>query len=122
MDNTAMVFNSIEKPNRYSYSTTFNGQFTTFAATSSQSSSIKENELDGMYTLRKSLIDFGISEQTANLVLQGWRDGTQKQYSSFIKQWVSFCIERKENPILSNVVLLLEFLQSLYQSGKSYSC
>ena len=43
-----------------------------------------------------------------------WREGTHKQYSSFIKQWRTFCCARKENDLEAKVEVVLEFLSYLF--------
>lgn len=53
--------------------------------------------------------------------MRSWRQSTQKQYSTFIKRWISFCGERQTSTFHTSLNLILDFLTSLYESGVGYS-
>ena len=50
-----------------------------------------------------------------------WRDGTKKQYSTYITKWQKFCNQRQISHIQPSVVSVLDFLTLLYQQGLTYS-
>ena len=62
----------------------------------------------------QSFQDKGISEAAAKLIMASWRDGTKKQYSTYITKW-------QISHIQPSVVSVLDFLNLLYQQGLTYS-
>lgn len=54
-----------------------------------------EDGSDGMQVIRESLAAQGISQKARDIIVQSWRQGTQTQYSSYIKRWISFCHNNK---------------------------
>ena len=63
----------------------------------------------------------GILEVAAKLIMESWRDGTKKQYSTYITKWQKFCNQRQISHIQPSVVYVLDFLTLLYQQGLTYS-
>ena len=95
----------------------------TFTITlSSNTTSLKE-EIDyaAMSPVWKSIQDRGISEAAAKFIMASWRDGTKKQYSTYITKWQKFCNQRQISHIQPSVVSVLDFLTLLYQQGLTYS-
>jgi hypothetical protein len=45
----------------------------------------------------------------------------QKQYAPYISKWILFCDKRKINSECPTLNQVLEFLNSLFESGLSYS-
>ena len=43
------------------------------------------------------------------------------QYKSVFSLWLDYCSRRQMNPILTDVVTVLDFMYELYNQGKSYS-
>ena len=43
-----------------------------------------------------------------------WREGTKKQYASYVKQWKEFCQRRHLNYMVPDVDNVLEFLSFLF--------
>ena len=74
-----------------------------------------------MSRIRTSLESRGISKDSAQLILQSWRQSTQKQYNSYFKKWTEYCDRLKisaDNPSLGQA---LDFLTDLYKNGAGYS-
>ena len=46
----------------------------------------------------------------AKLIMASWRDGTKKQYSTYITKWQKFCNQRQISHIQPSVVSVLDFL------------
>ena len=63
----------------------------------------------------------GFSERATNIVLQSWRQSSQKQYDAHIRKWLLFCTKRQANPICPTISVAVDFLTSLYDEGLSYS-
>ena len=51
----------------------------------------KEDVPDGLQMIRESPGLQGIFKKAGGIILQFWRHGTLKQYSSYITKWISFC-------------------------------
>lgn len=87
-----------------------------------QNSSItKSNAPDSMSTIRRNYESEGISRNATNIILASWRRSTQKQYATYISKWILFCDKRKINSVCPTLNQVLEFLNSLFESGLSYS-
>ena len=55
---------------------------------SSNTTPLKEKiDYAGMSPVWQSIQGRGISEMAAKLIMASWRDGTKKQYSTYIKKW-----------------------------------
>ena len=75
----------------------------------------------GMSFVRRCLEDEGISESACNYILKSWRTSTQKQYSTYLRQWKVFCDTRGINRISPPLEHALEFLAQLADRGLGYS-
>lgn len=53
--------------------------------------------------------------------MASWRQGTLKQYKTFLAKWEHFCENNKTSPPQATVEDQIEFLTSLFNSGLSYS-
>ena len=78
-------------------------------------------EIDGVSCLRNSFKNYNISGHVADILMASWRSGTQKQYKTYIEQWVKFCGERKMNRHSPQIGEALDFLAGLYDKNLSYS-
>lgn len=87
-----------------------------------QSSSLAQETCSAsMQSVRKIFEQQKISEKSVSIIMRSWRQSTQKQYSTFIKRWISFCGERQTSTFHTSLNLILDFLTSLYESGVGYS-
>jgi hypothetical protein len=68
----------------------------------------------------KSLENQSLSTAASNIITQSWRQGTIKQYKSYLQKWELYCSERKIDPIYPSVSDGVNFLSSLYESGVGY--
>ena len=81
----------------------------------------QEDGSDGMQIIRESLAAQGISQKARDIIVQSWRQGIQKQYSSYIKRWTSLCYRQQIDGVSSTISQALGFLVELYESGIGYS-
>ena len=95
----------------------------TFTITLSLNNTPLKEEIDyaGMSPVWQSIQGRGILEVAAKLIMESWRDGTKKQYSTYITKWQKFCNQRQISHIQPSVVSVLDFLTLLYQQGLTYS-
>ena len=91
----------------------------TFTITLSSNTTPLKEEIDyaGMSPVWQSIQGRGISEVAAKLIMASWRDGTKKQYSTYITKWQKFCNQRQISHIQPSVVSVLDFLTLLHQQG-----
>ena len=59
--------------------------------------------------------------KTLDIIMASWRTSTKKNYSSILRQWLSFCFERDFDSSVPSVTTVLEFLTTLYERGIGYS-
>ena len=85
------------------------------------SSSSQENETDGLKIVEQSYRARGLSTGATSIILSSWRDGSKKQYSSYLKRWVQFCSQRQIDTLRAPVTRVLDFLTELYNTGLGYS-
>ena len=71
--------------------------------------------------IRESLEAQGICKTAGDIILQPWRQGTQKHCSSYIKRWISFCCKQQIDCVSPTISQALDFLVELYESGIGYS-
>ena len=71
--------------------------------------------------MRRLYKDRGFSEKATCIILQSWRQSSQKQYDGLIRKWVGFCSQREVDPFHPTIGLAVEFLTMLYENGLSYS-
>lgn len=71
--------------------------------------------------MRRLYKNKGFSERATNIVLQSWRQASQKQYDAHIRKWLLFCTKRQADTICPTISMAVEFLTTLYDEGLSYS-
>ena len=68
-----------------------------------------------------SYLHLGEEVRRSNIQHTSWRRSTQKQYATYISKWILFCDKGKINSVYPTLNQVLEFLNSLFESGLSYS-
>ena len=63
----------------------------------------------------------GYSEGVATTMLHSRRASSTRVYSTHIRRWNAFCLDRRINTTITTVPLVLNFLQTLVDSGLSYA-
>lgn len=53
--------------------------------------------------------------------MHSWRDGTKKQYQTYLQKWNLFCAKNKLDSISPRVGDVLDYLTELFNAGLSYS-
>jgi hypothetical protein len=53
--------------------------------------------------------------------MASWRDGTQRQYRTYLKKWTGFCVKNKIDPVSPSVGSVLNYLTELFNQGLGYS-
>ena len=67
----------------------------------------------GLSCDRKSLEETGISEQATTIMLKAWRQGTQKQYDTYLKEWVLYCNSARCDPLSAPLYVGINYVADL---------
>ena len=73
----------------------------------------QENGSDCLQIVRQSYETQGFSQKATSIILQSWRKGTTKQYSSYIKRWTTYCHQKQIDPVSATVPQALDFLSGV---------
>jgi len=67
------------------------------------------------------LQNLNVSDNSLQLIMASWSQGTKKQYNTYAKRWMEFCTMNKVSATDANVEQAIEFLTELYQKDLSFS-
>ena len=104
-----------------SNNTSVTTDFLTNAGDKTRGSSLsQETSFDCLRIVRQSYETQGFSQKATSIILQSWRQGTTKQYSSFryIKRWTTYCRQKQIDTVSATVPQALDFL---VETGVGYS-
>ena len=73
-----------------------------------------ETRASGMYGIRKRYVDFNLSSNVVEHIMNSWSKGTQKQYSPHINRWFNCCARHNLDPFNSSVNRGAEFLAEYF--------
>ena len=71
--------------------------------------------------IRESLGKYNLSSSVKDVLMASWREGTSKQYHTYLKRWRQYCDDKDIDLFLPGVHNGVEFLVSLYKAGLGYS-
>ena len=63
--------------------------------TSETTPSVEKTEVDGTSCLRNSFAKYNISRNVATILAVSWQSGTQKQYKTYIEEWLKVVVKGK---------------------------
>ena len=89
--------------------------------TSGTTLSVEKTVSDGVSCLRNSFTSYNMSGDIVHTLMASWCSSTQKQYKTYIVQWLKFCSERKINCYSPQTGEALDFLAGLYDKHLTYS-
>ena len=69
-----------------------------------------------MQSVRRLLKCQGLSDSATSIVLQSWRDGTRKQYTTYLQQWEQYCCQWEIDTFSATVIQGINFLSELYHN------
>lgn len=101
--------------------TTQEQEHSTVTTQGDTTSTTQKTSTAGSSIIRKAVEAQGVYGQACKIICASWRDTTQRQYSTYLKRWEIFCIERQENPFCTSVDVVIQFLTHLFESGLGYS-
>ena len=111
-----MVLTAATLDNRYTEDTLKTSNHTQHARERTRNTSTMQKDgFVGVQIIRESL------ESQGDIILQSWRQGTHKQYASYIKRWISFCGRQQIDCVSPTIPQALDFLVELFEGGIGYS-
>ena len=121
---SAMVSNSPEHGNPGTSDATVTSpvvdQAVRQGTTVSSTVSNRSVDLSRLDCLRQAYREAGYSTPVINLLLQSWRQATERSYSSAWGKWSKWCTVRRVNPLQASLGEILRFLADSFQEGLQY--
>ena len=82
---------------------------------------ITENGAGCFQDLREEICRSGLSEDSANVIIDSWHPATRKQYGAYLHKWLSFCREEQIDQFSPSINCVIMFLTQLFKGGLGYS-
>lgn len=80
-----------------------------------------QTEPPNLSLIRESLAKYNLSSSAKDVLMASWREGTSKQYHTYLKRWRQYCDDKDIDLFQPGVHNGVEFLVSLYKAGLGYS-
>ena len=80
-----------------------------------------QTEPPSLSLIRESLGKYNLSSSAKDVLMASWREGTSKQYQTYLKRWRQYCDDKDIDLFQPEVNNGIEFLVSLYKAGLGYS-
>ena len=77
--------------------------------------------LPSLSLIRESLGKYNLSSSAKDVLMASWREGTSKQYHTYLERWRQYCDDKDIDLFQPRVHNGVEFLVSLYKAGLGYS-
>lgn len=82
---------------------------------------LAQTQLSSRSLIRESLAKYNLSSSAKDVLMASWREGTSKQYRTYLKRWRQYCDDKDIDLFQPRVHNGVEFLVSLYKAGLGYS-
>ena len=82
---------------------------------------LAQTEPPSLSLIRESLAKYNLSSSAKAVLMASWREGTSKQYHTYLKRWRQYCDDKDIDLFQPGVHDGVEFLVSLYKAGLGYS-
>ena len=110
MNNSKLVASTGSSDCGFSHKTSSNKKNIVSAEQSRKNSPTTETEAGGISRIREVLQDRGIQGESADLIIQAWRQSTKKQYECYLRKWLKFSGSREIDPFQPSINVVIEFL------------
>ena len=122
MENSGVVFNGYENADKLSSPSAAQCQTTYGTQPPTESTLItQETGPSHLSLIREQLHASGLSQAASDIIVCAWRDGTKKQYRTYISKWENYCSSKGITPVSATVAQGINFLAELVKSGVGYS-
>lgn len=81
---------------------------------------LAQTEPASLSLIRESLGKYNLSSSAKDVLMASWREGTSKQYHTYLKRWRQYFNEKDIDLFQPGVHNGVEFLVSLYKDGLGY--
>ena len=78
-----------------------------------QSRLVAQDPIGGLPILGKSLCRKGFDKDTVLLLMEAWRPSTKKSYSTYLRKWSTYCVEKSVNVLHPTLPQVCRFLRVL---------
>ena len=119
--NPGLVAPAVENVNSSTFNFTTTQGSTNFTTLTNVTPFEEENDYGGMSSVWQTFRSQGIPEAACKLIMDSWRLGTRKQYSTYLRRWINFCGQQQIDYLQPPLELALTFLTNLFTEGLSYS-
>ena len=109
MDNTKLVASTGSSDCGCSDKTSSNTQNTVSAKQPRNNSPTSETKAGGISRIREVLQSRGIQGESANLIIQAWRQSAKKQYECYLRKWLKFSGSREIDPLQPSINVVIDF-------------
>lgn len=75
----------------------------------------------GLPLVRKQLARLNIPQAAQDVIMASWRQGTVKQYTTYLSRWEKFCNRERIDVFAPGLTKALQFFNELYNSGLGHS-
>lgn len=82
---------------------------------------LAQTEPPSLSLIRESLAKYNLSSSAKDVLMASWREGTSKQYHTYLKRWRQYCDDKDTYLFQPGVHNGVEFPVSLYKAGLGYS-
>ena len=82
---------------------------------------LAQTEPPNLSLIRESLAKYNLSSSAKDVLMASWREGTSKQYHTYLKRWRQYCDDKDIDLFQPGAHNGVEFLVSLYKAGVGYS-
>ena len=120
LDNTVLVHTTFEPSSKQPSAFSSVRQRVIIASHRGTTPPSKENEINGMQTIRTSLLQRDVSHKATEIIMHSWADASLKQYKPYLQTWIKLCSKWKINPYDPPLTRVLDFLASLFERGLKY--
>ena len=86
-----------------------------------KSSDLAQVKPPRMSLIREGLNKYALSLAAKDVLMASWRDGTSKQYHTYLNKWNQYCRDKNIDVFQPGITNGIEFIVSLYKSGLRYS-
>ena len=122
MANSSVVLNGYENADKLPSPSAAQCQTTHVTQPPTESTSItQEAGPSHLPLIREQLHASGLSQAASDIIMCAWRDGTKKQYRTYLSKWENYCNSKGISPVSATVAQGINFLAELVKSGVGYS-
>ena len=111
---TAVVASSVEDADSSACDSTKDSAVPGSSSGPQSKAQTEQYAIDSHALIRTALQSAGFSARSVSIIDDSWRDGTKRQYRTYIEQWRLFCVQRATDPFSPHISEVINFLTLLF--------